>query len=1206
MTTKSSQELFSETFCSPAVKHNPGQLHHAAFKNGVSASADIVKFVLDCPCPEHQPPIKAPVPEPQPEPEPLLFGPFPVDDSGYAVSYPGGHHIPSRDKDLRQQIKKIADHFGLPYLGRGRTVMTKADKQNWLQAWYSGDLQTCYELEAAHAKAHLAHPGHPDTTTRHIVWTPAVKGEVPAGIWLAGDWPSPQGTWNGPELNNYLISAKMAHPEHLSSLDRRRWVLAHVRGDKVTVDRLSLQAKKNADANIWTWTHKPQWSDLAAQPSYAEFIEAGASADKWAIRALRTYAKAHHISLRITWTRMVTLVDAAVYAQQQIDLAAAAVLAFTLDPDQPTLSGFHRKHVLLDQHSRRWLFKPVPHDAAKFRPETEHEAHVLARAWGYRAADSRLIEHDGAYGQAQAMLPVAHNLAGYSGEDFNSLTLDQLIALAREHLLDWAIDNDDSHGENIVILDDATLVGIDKGRAWRYFGGWDGLSATGSANSNAPLVYTELYTAIRKHILDQDTVDTIYREVIAQARRMQYLPDIRLAEIIGRAVANRPHYKPSTYQKPIAQAPTNADELIAAATARKNQLVADMQILWQRVYDGAGWTLPELTASPLGYNAQGHILHAGLLSPELHGAVMATKSYGTACFVAGTAIEDAHILLWRERRADGHFNIRGHCKVRGETFDKMRAWCKMRAWTVGAQPKPAPAPSLSNEPGFYEVIIQAAKTISYHHEDKQYNQAKLVILADIITSLQYTLNYSQEKLHLDADDEYGTYAATVDMASQYLAYITVIHQHKANGTKSKDGDFPRYVFTPKTSLSLPPTPELRVERRPACRAAAHMQDSVKLGPDGELDLCGGQLQNYTEQQGQIGAMYLITLPNGDQIEFRGSDDTDTPYALQGQLQFTITNADALTAGLTGIIEQLTTMGMTITDATPTDLELFYWRHLAGILDNRADSRSSQPAGPYALFWQRVNNDVRDTDAEISMWRSAFAALASPQHIDAFLAADGHLPRFLRLDTRNPDMPCGKPYWERFDVAPIMWRTQPMPSLRYKSGPGWVVQAGACMSTEARIRCLGIWKCGLSSADDMYHGSSAFIFTRQNQEDGYDAPNVYFNPRVLIRTSNYAFASDTFGKQNERINRARFTFGSMTNHYDSTNELMVKDSLSLLDDIEILIFGSATKRSKAIALLAERGITEIRGVPVETRLILAGNNVAKAAAINAAKKTYQSE
>jgi hypothetical protein len=66
--------------------------------------------------------------------------------------------------------------------------------------------------------------------------------------------------------------------------------------------------------------------------------------------------------------------------------------------------------------------------------------------------------------------------------------------------------------------------------------------------------------------------------------------------------------------------------------------------------------------------------------------------------------------------------------------------------------------------------------------------------------------------------------------------------------------------------------------------------------------------------------------------------------------------------------------------------------------------------------------------------------------------------------------------------------------------------------------------------------------------------------------------------------------------------MIKHSLSLLDDIEILVFANETSRDLAVSLLAERGVTQIRAMPVEQRFHHRGDLSEVVRAIEAVKQS----
>jgi hypothetical protein len=1114
-------------------------------------------------------------------------GPFTYDDAGFAVPPQTIKQIPLFVDGARAVAINIIKTIGNGrVVGRGIRKMPCERIHEWLRHWTLGDLRAAYDIEAEYCKKpHPAHPGaHP--TTARIVWAPAVNGEIPVGLIPDGDWPSPEDGWPDSQINNYLLAARCAYPRYLTWSERGTWVRAHLSGNKITTDRLSRRAKERA-ATGGSQSPPLHFEQASTDGGWQDLFDREVYPRRWNITALRRYLTDHNQPCPPYWHALVRAVTRHADQARVRLLEEASRLQLTYAPEQPNLTGFHRKSILIDQHGQRWLFKPAPGPDARFRADTEHEAHVLARLWGYRTAESHLVDHDGQYGQIQAALPVERSLLGVTGAAFAELTRAQLTAIAKEHLLDWALDNDDTHGDNIVLCTDGTAIGIDKGRAWRYFGGWDGLSATTTANTNAQLIYTDLYAAIAAHHLDRDLVEAMYRAVIVQAHRMQRLPDDIMAAAIRRAVAHRPHFKPSWYQNQIDTAPTTADELIEQAVARKNNLVADMQLLWSRIYTAAGWE-PPVYSTPLGTNPQGHVLHAGLHSPELHDAITQTKSYGTAAFVAGDHIEDAHILLWRERRANGKFNYRGHFKIRAGAFAAVSHWCFNQTHTP-----PVTNVELPGERECYDAIIAAAKTISFHWEDQQFNEDKLSRLES--TRLRLAAQWLEAKQALAHEKiDHGKrhqLTAIIAMAGTYLDYIGRLDKHKADHTRSTAGDFPQFTYYPPPPEPQPGKSTYTVKKVSASRASASSENVPRFDPDGELRLNDGTLTEVC--CGQLGSMYLITLDTGEQIEFRSGEHTNTPSALHGMTQFTIPEENDLDTALHRIEDQLRQMGCPIAPATPRDLELFYWRHLAGIMDGRADSHPQGSDPRYRAFWTHVHREAPDENA---MWRTAFATLTSPEQIQSFIAEGGHLPHFSHLDLRLPHQPCGKPHWYRFDVPPAVYNAVDMPTVAYRTDPVHVVATGAAMSTETRLRTLAIWKCGQSSGDDMVRGSSHFVFGRLNRSWQREV-TLYLNRRVLARTSTYSYNEDFFGALSHRREHAAFAFNVLSGRVNDANEVMIKEAVSLLDDIEICYFADKVRYDTAIAHLESLGITEIRGVPVTTRIL----NSKSGAALDAAKK-----
>jgi hypothetical protein len=316
------------------------------------------------------------------------------------------------------------------------------------------------------------------------------------------------------------------------------------------------------------------------------------------------------------------------------------------------------------------------------------------------------------------------------------------------------------------------------------------------------------------------------------------------------------------------------------------------------------------------------------------------------------------------------------------------------------------------------------------------------------------------------------------------------------------------------------------------------------------------------------------------------------------------------------------MGVPLEEAAPEDMELFYWRHLAGVLADRVD----RAEGKHAQVWKSLEAAVPaaakfsdeakkvtaviaanlDPAKELEAWHKAWANLTSEQQVQEFADKGGHLPHLPHLNTAGADVPAGKPFWYRFDADPkwLAGRKLVSHSLSDPAGaPYHIALTGGLYSTEGRLRAGGVWVSGTSSSTDMQqHGSAGFVYTRLNQETGHGA-QILISPRVLARTSTYGFGSDNYGDINNRKTSAYFDLAQAAAHTGGSNETEIKDVVSLLDDVMLMQVG--TNRQKVLDALKARGVTEIRGLPVEDRIVssITPEAIAKAKAAEPAPETW---
>jgi len=444
-----------------------------------------------------------------------------------------------------------------------------------------------------------------------------------------------------------------------------------------------------------------------------------------------------------------------------------------------------------------------------------------------------------------------------------------------------------------------------------------------------------------------------------------------------------------------------------------------------------------------------------------------------------------------------------------------------------------------------------------------------------------------------------------------------VEEYKASAKTFSPGDLPQWKapevpkeFQPGGKKKAAPKPKIKVELKKVVRElgvpSEHVsKDTHLLDPEtGELHVGAAKPGAMYPYPGQA---WHITLPTGEVIEFNDKEATSTPKGQVGRIRF---KADATqgSKSLENIRAFLESAGLPMPEATEPDMELLYWRQLAGILADRKDWNS----GEHSKVWAdvatgaaKIEVPLTQADAlklistlrksgispeeEIAVWRKAWAHLTTPEQVLQWAEDGGYLPFLKHWDLANPDVPGGKPVWYHFDVmtpekqAWLATRNPPGHNYYNSSRDGVLItRTGGLLSTEARLRALGTSISGMSSTSDMGSdkGSAGFLFTKPGT--GGLSNQVRMHPRVLALTQAYGWGSDHFGDISQRKSLAPFSVASTSKV--TGYELMLPDGVSLLDDIEQMEASGETQRQQIISELKAKGLTSIRGVPLEQRIV----------------------
>lgn len=1210
---------------------------------------------------------------------------FEFDAAGHAESLTVQAHYPSSGMGsnfstmpfsymsaevLKSKIQHVSENYGGgKVVGTHPASMNKDKKAEWLNAWVHGDMTGVFHLDAGSGKVSPAHPGAPDNPDTHIIgWAPFGKGEIPAAQTVEGDWSQPGVSAPLPEIHNYLIKAGLNHAENLSAQEQRQWVKAHRDHNQLTVDMISKEAQDRFDMHSAPLSDTPVWTaDIKPAKSYDAYLESNSAAGNWTTQAINDFVDDYSAELtpfaqQVFDTQGFGGTAAAAdtsgwgysvrrdIIQKFLNIKEAQEEAERLKPVwEKTPGGMspvssHPIYEIQDQFDNHFFFKPAD---MPFLAEQEDQAGKIANAWGFKAPASRLIEFDGKSGQAQAKLNAEGDMQYGAKLGFydaapvpwTELTQRQLSDVAREHVLDWALDNDDARASNFLQMPDGSVVGIDKGRSWADFGHWNGLAGDERMDERSAQLVTQLYQAVRDHKFSKDTADQTFIDVMHRAQKMQHMTDERLRDMLDTAFAHRTQYA--------GQYSTKA-ELVQAAIDRKNGLAKDFNKLWAGVYKDAGWKLPEVPEPKLPETRKGDQLYSGFSDPELLDHVNTVTVAGVPAFFGGPDLDKGNVLLWREFQGVGTDNptLHGQTGTHGAAYDRLMTWCKVNQTSgpVAAPAAPVDTANVKGEADWYNGIIEAVKTISYHNQNgnQEYNQSRLDKMNIARTQMEERLEEAEAMIAAGPDTDayaefttlYGSPELNQHAAKYYLDMAAQVDKAREDSTVFQPGTLPKWeppdLKKPEEKLKEPA--KIKVELKNATRS--HGIDQA--GPGGittPLDDDG----NYHAGPGGLnypGHSWHITLPTGEVIVFSGGADQGIELAHHGRIRFTAVHKDGL-ASLERIRSQLQSMGLDMQDADENDLHLFYWRHLANVLSDRNDSTD----GKYGKVWQvlldhakdkgaigsgttvhyldkgerdeivrGIENEGMDPADELALWQKAWSNVTSPEQVQHFVNVKGYLPHLEHFDLKHPDKASGAPHWMRFDLKPSDVLAEDMPQHTYtgntENGALLTLRAGGTHGKEEQLRQVG---AALGQMGNPYDsGATNYVYTRLNQEN-YSGWSMMFNPSVMARTGTYAFTDDEFGKTESRVSKSPFDFKSWKGNSDSSNETLIENAMSILDSVEVIrAHAGAAQRAEIIKQLHEIGIDEIRGVPVEQRVVVGNVQYDDMAVIKAAMRANQDD
>lgn len=859
-------------------------------------------------------------------------------------------------------------------------------------------------------------------------------------------------------------------------------------------------------------------------------------------------------------------------------------VTFTRPANQPKLAGYNQgKFILEDQDGNEWMAKPGPR-GEDFRVDVEHAAHEFADLLGWDLSDSDTIEFEGQWVQVQRMAKADGNMVGFEP---SRLTDQQLQGVVDDHLLDWILDNDDAHNENLLRLPNGGILGIDKGRAWKHMRPGDQRRPViGQLSSNANLYVEDVYSAVLRGQISWERFDQVVLNTLARAKKAARTDHDKLRKVLEHAFRRRPG----------TTTPSSRDQLIDAVLARLDRASEDFEGMFKALYARAGRTFPEAPQGLPG-GASSDLLTGW--SQEAIDAAVRSQNAGKAVYFGGVDVEDISALLWEEHGPTGAL-LRAQIKVREGGNRRLQTWLARNQTGSSATSFNAPVAQLHPieklTQSWYDAYLQAAKTISHHHGqgDKDYNVAKIKAWQDARDNVRFILKGADVDTWSPAETALGQTLSAHEKEQMLKALRhfekmdAEIDQLMQLGGKSTPGQFTQFSF------EAPPTPP-PVQAPPSARTVVrrnNMRESGKFNPvTGQLEVTDKPITHGYLQLDR-GQGYLVT--EGDiEIEYRPhAGEFHVPTSQQGLLRVTIRSTGAQRLkDLNRATELIREMGLELNPVTEVDLEIHYWRHLLGVAQDRRSGKQQAYDKVYRHLQDKgIKIDADPSESDLQHWRDAWAKAIGQDNVDRVVAKRHYRPRETHSQVRHADETFGFPYWIRPDAdsyRDIDDKAFLIHGLHDGSAVNSMVNVGGMHPTDERIRVLGQYIGGQSSDVDQDRGSAGFMFLRQNQEGGSGA-QIYVNPRVFARTSTYSYNSDQFGDitgyLTTRQASAPWIPSDQMSLTGGRNETMVKNLVSLLDDIEVMVFPDESDRRAAVDYLKSHGITQIRGMAVDERFV----------------------
>jgi SPP1 gp7 family putative phage head morphogenesis protein len=614
-----------------------------------------------------------------------------------------------------------------------------------------------------------------------------------------------------------------------------------------------------------------------------------------------------------------------------------------------------------------------------------------------------------------------------------------------------------------------------------------------------------------------------------------------------------------------------------------------------------------------------------------------SRSNGVTMAADERDIEDNSVLVWEQKTGAGDPVTRvslkmtddGNAKVEAVLGAAMREADTANTLQTAGSQKPEPTYDTDKQFNIHGSIEKAYKTANTHADDGKYNTETVEGLEATAEILQDFMKYEVGDLvSAKKDGKWATHTITTDdkaMASYYMPHVETVSDLMDTQTKPQAMMRP-YVdpkakkraaklreqapadATPLTGAKLRFQPVSRVPGTFKKGNAQEMQDpsyprNTLPGEEYQIDLGGGVTATYMPRRAGTKQRRGLAIEGTLELTLPGP----VSVARMREINNIINGLDIDPAPPSPAFEESVYINRALRQRmarkSQGDDHVGGWAEYESIWDNTSLTETERVKRQKAWVKKRMGIEL-PAAGETSEWynptgQSMTSAGDGSRTWVSWLRTPGEVAETLPMEKYVIQQTIGSLSNSQLDAIPKV--------------VGLVLESGGEMaSTTTRLRKgvpiydAGGYSIGDSPESDINSGGGAYAFTRvMTAEASGNVQGIFYKVRNVRRADTTHYKGDVYGKIAEAATGANTTLGNIKDkagqadgRYGS-NELVLKNGLSLIDEIDVIRVHNTRERRSVIDKFKEAKIEVLPdGRRVEDIVLVRGQ------AFNEADRNYE--